>query len=495
METTAGNPVPSEDAYMQTKIRWYDYFRYNLYWFALTTRSQTISPIIVPLLVQQFVGEGLKGSYLGVIRLWALMVALLVQALMGMLSDRSTLPWGRRRPFILVGTVGEVLVFGLIGLAAGLSGLQGFWILFVLYILSMASSNVAHAATQGLIPDLVPEDQRGRFSGFKALLELPLPMIFVSFVVARTISQGNLWGGIGIVIGVLVVCALVTMTIRERRLAKPPFDLDWRPFVRLLLMTAAFTMVILGAGALIRGAVSGLHETPEKWNVWLISLLGIGLMTFAVMLGVLLSLRIGLGNDVRLAPSFPWWVINRLAYLVGSTNLATFLIYFLQERFADLQGERAAGPAASITMFVGIFILLTALPSGWLSDRLGKKPILVLSGLLAAAGSALLIVAHDLTVLRAAGAIVGAATGLFYSANWALGTEIVPSEQAGRFLGLSNLAGAGAGAIGAYIGGPIADAVGYTALMSLFGFLFLLSVVALAGIRPTQGAEAAGRRV
>jgi hypothetical protein len=29
--------------------------------------------------------------------------------------------------------------------------------------------------------------------------------------------------------------------------------------------------------------------------------------------------------------------------------------------------------------------------------------------------------------------------------------------EAGRFLGISNLAGAGAGAIGTYIGGPIAD--------------------------------------
>jgi len=160
-----------------TQPRWYDYIRYNLYWFALTTRGQTISPIIVPLLVQQFVGEAAKGSYLGTIRLWALMVALLIQALMGMLSDRCTHPWGRRRPFILLGTSGEVIAFILIGLAAGLQGLEGFWVLLGLYIFSMFSSNVAHAATQGLIPDLVPEPLRGRFSGVKAFLELPLPLI------------------------------------------------------------------------------------------------------------------------------------------------------------------------------------------------------------------------------------------------------------------------------------------------------------------------------
>jgi MFS family permease len=72
---------------------------------------------------------------------------------------------------------------------------------------------------------------------------------------------------------------------------------------------------------------------------------------------------------------------------------------------------------------------------------------------------------------------------LFYSASWALGTEIVPQDQAGRYLGISNLAGAGAGAIGAYIGGPIADHVGYVLLFAIYGGLFLLSVLALKGVR------------
>ena len=53
--------------------------------------------------------------------------------------------------------------------------------------------------------------------------------------------------------------------------------------------------------------------------------------------------------------------------------------------------------------------------------------------------------------------MVGAATGVFFTTNWALGTDLVPKEAAGRYLGISNLAGAGAGAVGAYIGGPIAD--------------------------------------
>jgi MFS family permease len=83
--------------------------------------------------------------------------------------------------------------------------------------------------------------------------------------------------------------------------------------------------------------------------------------------------------------------------------------------------------------------------------------------------------------------------------NWALGTELVPKEQAGRYLGLSNLAGAGAGAVGAYIGGPIADlisvrvpefpGIGYLVLFLIYAILFLVSVAALKGIRkPPQAA-------
>jgi hypothetical protein len=50
-------------------------------------------------------------------------------------------------------------------------------------------------------------------------------------------------------------------------------------------------------------------------------------------------------------------------------------------------------------------------------------------------------------------------------------------------LGLSNLAGAGAGAIGAYIGGPIADNTSYVLLMIIYGSMVLLSIFAVFGIR------------
>ena len=78
------------------------------------------------------------------------------------------------------------------------------------------------------------------------------------------------------------------------------------------------------------------------------------------------------------------------------------------------------------------------------------------------------------------------------SANWALGTDLVPKD-AGRYLGISNLAGAGAGIVGSSIGGPMADyfnaiqpGLGYPVIFALYGGLFLLSVLLLPRIVKTN---------
>ncbi|HSO27688.1 MAG TPA: MFS transporter [Anaerolineales bacterium] len=468
---------------MDRPIRWHDYITININWFALTARSQVLTPLLIPLLVQQFVGDEAKGAYVGIIRLWALMFAVLMQAFMGMVSDASRLPWGRRRPFIFIGTLGEIVIFMLIGLAAGLEGLTGFWVLFALYVLSMLSANTSHAATQGLIPDLVPDSKKGAFAGVKALLELPVPLIFVSFVIGRQAARGDLWGALFTLSAAMLIGMGIAMFAPEKKLPGPAARLEWRPLGRLLGMTLAFTAIILTTGWIVRQFTAAALAVAPGVSLWLVGALGLAGMAAASILGVWASLRVGFGREFQANRSFTWWVINRLVALVALTNLASFLVFFLQERFPDLAGEKAAGPAANVVLFVGVFILLTALPSGWLADKFGKKPLIAASSLLAALGTFLVILAPGMTVVYVGGCLVGAGTGLFYSANWALGTEIVPPKRAGEYLGMSNLAGAGAGAVGAYIGGPIADQTSYVLLMGIYAFLLLLALLPLAAIQ------------
>ena len=472
---------------MDRPIRWHDYLTLNINWFALTARSQILTTLLVPLLVQQFVGDAAKGSYVGSLRLWTLMAALLFQALFGMLSDHSQSKWGRRRPFIVGGMLLEMIVVLLIGLTIGMNGQAGYWMLFALMMVSMFGSNAYHAATQALIPDLVPDQKKGLFSGIKAMLELPVPLIFVALVVGPMVRGGNLWGGLIALVAVIALGLIVSLFIREQPVKVKLPALDWKPFLNLAGMTALFTALILGIGAVVR-LISGLAQGMSGFSQ--ILTLGsaglIGMLT-AVVLGVLLSVRVGLGPEAGKQGSYVWWVVNRLAFMVASTNLATFTLYFLQEKFpATLAGEAASGPAAFISLFVGVFILVVAIPSGALADRFGKKALIRLAGLLVAGGTAVVVIAPSLVVTYVGAAVIGMGVGLFYASSWALGTEIVPKEQAGRYLGIQNLAGAGAGAVGAYIGGSIADSGSYVLLMSLYGLMALLSILALRGVHSSQ---------
>lgn len=471
---------------MKRGIKWFDYVTMNIYWSGLTAISQTMTPLVVPLLVQQFVGEAQKGTYYGQLRLWQLMTALLVQALMGMLSDNSGNKWGRRRPFILAGTIGVIIIIVLIGFSTDMSGMPGYWFLFAMIMLLMVGANTAHGAQQGIIPDLVPINQRGRFSGVKAIFEIPLPIILVGFTIGRLVKTGNIWGGLITLICILVVTSLVTMFIPEEK-NQNKVVLNWEPFFRLILMTAIFTVIILLMGAIASKATDFFSVISSNAYLWVLGAVGLLTMVISVFLGVQLCTMVSLGKEKQITPSFTWWVINRLSFLVGSTNLVSFIVYFLQGRLG-YAGNEAAGPASNMTILVGAFILVAALPSGWLSDRFGPKLLVIISAILAAIGTVLIISFPVLTFIYLGACLVGMAAGLFYTVNWALGTEIVPKEHAGKYLGISNLAGAGAGAIGAYIGGPLADQIslqypetpasGYIVLFIIYAALFIFSIFA-----------------
>ena len=147
-------------------LRWFDAITVNIYFFGLTTLSQTMTPLVIPLLVQHFVGIDQQNSYYGNLRLWSLMVALIVQSFMGLLSDHSKARYGRRRPYIFWGTIINILIITAIGFTSNVSGTDGYWLLFILVIFLMIGSNTAQAGAQGLIPDIVQPEARAFLNRF-----------------------------------------------------------------------------------------------------------------------------------------------------------------------------------------------------------------------------------------------------------------------------------------------------------------------------------------
>ncbi|RMF50041.1 MAG: MFS transporter [Anaerolineae bacterium] len=463
-----------------------NYLVLNAYFVGLTTLSQTMTPLVLPLLVQRFAGEGAQGALYGNLRLWGLMTAVLVQPTAGMLSDRYRGRWGRRRPFILLGTLLDLGCIAFIGRIATMDGMHGYAWLMATFIALMVSSNIAHGPQQALIPDLVPQEERGMASGVKALLEVPLPLVLVAFTIGPMVGNGHLHAALLTLSLILVASMGVTLLTPEQRPSESmPFP--WERLFRLAAMTTAFTISILGSGALIKTAIRIVPKIEFTHALWGFGLAGILAMGAAITVGVRLSIRAALGAEHSENNAFSWWVVNRLAFLTGATNMAGFALYFFQGRLG-FPSEKAALPASRMLLVVGVCVLLTVLPAGRMADRWSSHRLMIFSGLLAASGSVVLLSSTVLWVIYLGAVLVGAATGIFYAANWAQGTRIVQPGEEGRYLGIANLAGAGAGAVGAYIGGPIADyftqnypehpASGYVLLFGLFGSLFLLSILA-----------------
>ena len=136
--------------------------------------------------------------------------------------------------------------------------------------------------------------------------------------------------------------------------------------------------------------------------------------------------------------------------------MGTFILFYVIDVIGLIESD-AQRYLARYSLIMGGSVLLISIPAGRLADRLGRKPLVIWACTLTAIGSLLIISFRDLTIFSIAGAFIGMGAGIFISANFALLTEIVPRDEAGRYLGISNIASAGGGAIARLLGGLIID--------------------------------------
>ena len=123
----------------------------NIFWLGLNMRNNAVGTVFMPYLVERFTAPEIRNTALGAMRTAGLVIAMLVQPAIGLLSDRSTSRFGRRRPYLLIGVILDVLLLVWIGLAGN------YWSLLAAVMIFQVSSNISHGALQALIPDLVPE--------------------------------------------------------------------------------------------------------------------------------------------------------------------------------------------------------------------------------------------------------------------------------------------------------------------------------------------------
>lgn len=185
--------------------------------------------------------------------------------------------------------------------------------------------------------------------------------------------------------------------------------------------------------------------------------------------------------DLRAHRPLVQLVVSRFLFLLGIYVVGRFLLVFAAERLG-LGADAAAEQAGSALALLALITVLASLPSGWLADRLGRRPLMLAGGLLAAAGMAFLPASTSIEAILAFGGLMALGSAAFGSASWAMLADLTATRDAGRLLGFAHLGTAGAAAAaGAF--GILIDAAGYgvafglAAACSLAGGLFAWRMV------------------
>ena len=299
------------------------------------------------------------------------------------------------------------------------------------YIGLQVSSNTAHGPLQGLLPDRVPKEQLGVASSVKTFMDM-FSLIIASLLAGRLLDPvtRNPTLILSVVIGLLVISASVTILGTPEE----PTNVD--------------------------------KATHANWSEFFD------------------QFRI----DFRANTSYWWVVAERALFLLGIYGVQAFAQYYIQDVLRVPDPPKQTGDLlAALTLSLVALVLV----GGWLVDRFGAKRVLYAGSFVAATGMALMLLTRDMAGLRIFGSVLGAGIGLFLTANWALANKLAPPAEAGKYLGLSNLATAGAGAL-ARLEGPALDWlngmwpgqwVGYTSLFIFGAVSILLSAILLVKIR------------
>lgn len=304
------------------------------------------------------------------------------------------------------------------------------WVVVIGYIGLQITSNIAHGPMQGLIPDIVPKNQLGMASGIKNLLDM-------GGLIVASLAAGNLLAPedrypttiMLVVMSLLVVSALTTfLTIHEDK-----------------------------------GA-----EKAEKRN-------GVDIKSVFKI-------------DFNANENYVWLIASRFLFLGGVYGVQTFAQYYIKDVMQAANPVKATG---DLMAALAVMLVICALLGGWLSDRFGPRRVIVVASLIASIGCLLLVAAKDIASLTMYAGVLGAGIGLYLTANWALASHLAPRAEAGKFLGLTNLATAGASAVSKLLGVPI-DLInnahpgkfyGYSVLFILGSLGALLSLLLLARVK------------
>jgi len=348
--------------------------------------------------------------------------AVVVPVLVGFLSDRTATRFGRRRPWMAVGTI--INLFGL-GLLAGAGSAPA---LIAAYLVVQISNNGAFAAYSAVIPDVVPTRQNGQASGLlNAMQQLGTVVgLFALTILLSPKYFGSTHGGAVAGLWVIALCTAGSLIVALAAIPERPVE----RVRRAMRVDISGTVVAAGATAVISiVALEFILLTPVSVLWFVAAIGGAGAAFAAVVIGARMPSVVATFAPLK-DRDFFWVLATRFFNTFGIWTIAPYIAYF----FKDVVHRSDYAFISSLWLLAVIGGgVIPAVVGGHLSDRLGgrRKIFVYVSSAVQAGVSAVLLftLVTNIPLLYVLGALFGLGFGAYQAVDWALACDVLPDRD------------------------------------------------------------------
>jgi Na+/melibiose symporter-like transporter len=401
------------------------------YWLAYNFQWAALLAIVLPSQIAEIAGESRKEIATGFVTAAGAMLSLVLTPVAGAISDRSRSRFGRRRPYVLVGTIATIaflLAMGSLRSGASLA-------LYVLFYLGLQiGSNGAGGPYAALIPDLVPAPQRGAASGWMAIMTTVGTLAGVLAAGAMTHPGHYLPTAIAMSALLVVATAVTLAGVRETPRTREAVDVAWSDLVR------------------------------------------------------------GFLPDARIHRDFYWVLGTRALVGMGIYSVFSFFQYFLADLLRVPDPERQASYLIGVIIAAGLPTSLIAGVLSDRTGRkplvYASGGIMAVASLAFIAAGA----SSSIAAIFGVAALFGVGYGAYQAVDWALAVDVLPpGDNAAKDMGLWHVslvlpqvvAPALSGALLAVLK-PISLLTGYVTVFAVTAIWFVLGTVLVAKIRSAR---------
>ncbi len=382
---------------MQTRI---NYWAISAFWLGVSIHWAAFLTIIMQVRVAELVPAEVKGTYLAWLAAAGAFISTVIELIAGPISDRSTSRWGRRRPFIVWGTLLS-LPFVMLFMHT-----PSFALLVLYFVGIQLFLNWANGPYQAVIPDYVPPERHGLASAYMGMMTLMGNLIGLALAGLTLSEPPLLFAGYAystrlLIVGV-ILCACLLFTMLWTVLGMP--EPQWRP------------------------------NHPDEKHLRLSHFVNIWMSEY---------------------PNFRLVVLSRFILNMGFYTVLFFLEYYLRDTMGLGQG---APRGAFVVMAIAT---LTGVAGNWwagiMADRTSKKFVIYQTIGLMGVATLLFLFAPSMAWVYLLGGIFGFAWGAFCAVDWALASNLVPTQEAGRYMAIWHIAMTVPQVFAPLIAGPLGD--------------------------------------